>query len=129
MSTLFWTWIVILVVLLLIRGFTYDTWHHEWGSAAMFVFVVLLAGGGIKACHDSDSHQAHLAERARIEQAERQPHVVREVDGCKVYRFRSGDHWHFFTRCPDSVTSTDTGRTERRGRSSRTEYSTIEVRP
>lgn len=49
-------------------------------------------------------------ERAKVEERRRQetPHVVREADGCKVYAFKSGDRWHYFTRCPNAVTVTDT---------------------
>lgn len=56
---------------------------------------------------------AHLAEveadrraAAERERKERTPHVVREADGCKVYAWKGGDRYHYFTRCPDSRTST-----------------------
>jgi hypothetical protein len=56
----------------------------------------------------------HLAEvkadTARAEAAERReqtPHVIREADGCKVYAWKGGDRYHYFTRCPASTTVTD----------------------
>lgn len=56
---------------------------------------------------------AHLAEveadrraAAERERKERTPHVVREADGCKVYAWKGGDRYHYFTRCPDSRTFT-----------------------
>jgi len=39
--------------------------------------------------------------------ADEQPRVIREADGCKVYAFKSGDRWHYFTRCKE-MTTTDT---------------------
>ena len=56
---------------------------------------------------------AHLAEvaaedkaRAAREERERTPHVIREADGCKVYAWKGGDRYHYFTRCPNSRTTT-----------------------
>lgn len=43
-----------------------------------------------------------------MQKADQTPHIVREADGCKVYAFKSGDRWHFFTRCPNATTVTDT---------------------
>lgn len=81
----------------------------------------------IRAAEDAQKIADDQAKKVR----EETPHVVREADGCKVYAFKSGDHWHFFTRCPDSTTVTDTGRTECTGtakaRSCKTVYSSIET--
>lgn len=51
-------------------------------------------------------HDASMAAAAQAEQRERTPHVVREADGCKVYAFKDGGRYHYFTRCP-MVTSTE----------------------
>lgn len=51
---------------------------------------------------------AYRKEQRAKELAEQTPHVIREADGCKVYAFKSGDRWHYFTRCPSSSTVTDT---------------------
>lgn len=47
--------------------------------------------------------------------------VIREVDGCKVYAFKSTGNWHYFTRCANQ-TSTDTTNTHTvsSGKTSRT---------
>lgn len=63
------------------------------------------------------------AEAAR-EEAERQPRVIREADGCKVYAFKAGDRWHYFTRCANQTT-TDSSYTVRSGKTSRTETESI----
>lgn len=53
------------------------------------------------------ARQAEEAAKAARRRAEEAPHVIREADGCKVYAFLSGDRYHYFTRCPDSKTTTD----------------------
>jgi hypothetical protein len=53
------------------------------------------------------ARQAEEAAKAARRRAEETPHVVREADGCKVYAFLSGDRYHYFTRCPDSKTTTE----------------------
>ena len=54
--------------------------------------------------------QSELEEKRCIEKIEKDkiPHVIREVDGCKVYAFSNGSKWHYFTRCENSKTVTDT---------------------
>ena len=56
-------------------------------------------------------HMAEIKAEEKKSQAaelrEQTPHVVREADGCKVYAFKSGDRYHFFTRCPNSQTTTE----------------------
>ena len=53
---------------------------------------------------------------AAQEEAQRQPYVIRRVDGCEVYTFKEQGRWHYFTRCPGSRTSTDTTHVERCGK-------------
>lgn len=45
------------------------------------------------------------AAREAAERREATPHVVREADGCKVYAFKSGERYHYFTRCKEMVTT------------------------
>lgn len=82
----------------------------------------------------------HLAKVAADEKAaqererrEMTPHVIREADGCKVYAWKGGDSkYHYFTRCPNSQTSTTRNYTECTGtgktRSCQEKSETIEVR-
>lgn len=55
---------------------------------------------------DSDWYKQKQAVKAEKERKEATPHVVRETDGCKVYAFKSGGRDHYFTRCPESRTTT-----------------------
>lgn len=62
---------------------------------------------GIVSCQNSD--WAKENERLNRERQKRleTPHVIREADGCKVYAWKSGEHFHYFTRCPNATTTTD----------------------
>lgn len=62
--------------------------------------------GTIYWAENSESGKARRAAAAAEEQRERTPHVVREADGCKVYAFKAGDRYHYFTRCPASQVTT-----------------------
>lgn len=62
---------------------------------------------GIHSCDQSEWSQQQKRQRAEREWREQTPHVIREADGCKVYAFKPGDRYHYFTRCPDSRTSTE----------------------
>jgi len=88
-----------------------------------FLLFIVLCMFGIKSCAESDWHQENLKKEAAQNEADKQPRVIREVDGCKVYAFKS-DYWHYFTRCP-SETTTDTAHVVRSGKTSRTEYDSI----
>jgi hypothetical protein len=122
-------WAIALCVVLLLASWTLsDTGEEGWSTTFGIAGFILGIGIGITACNDSDWSKKQDAERAAQAARDREPRVVREADGCKVYTFKSGDHWHFFTRCPGEQTSTDTARTVRQGKTSRTEYSTIETR-
>jgi hypothetical protein len=59
---------------------------------------------GIKSCNDSEWYQEGQRKQAAQDAADKQPRVIREVDGCKVYAFKS-DQWHYFTRCPATTTT------------------------
>mgnify|MGYP001600275044 CR=1 FL=1 len=81
---------------------------------------------GVRSCADSEWYQASERETAAREARESTPHVVREADGCKVYAFKSGDRYHYFTRCPDSATTTESSNTVTCGKScTRVETETI----
>lgn len=88
------------------------------GRWAMLGVVVAIPTCAYKGCFSDEAIAQREAERAQAKaqaEADKQPRVVREADGCKVYAFKSGDHWHFFTRCPETTT-TDRTYTERSGK-------------
>lgn len=96
--------------------------------------VILLAVGaavvfGIRSFVDSEWYQESVRERKALEHREQTPHVVREADGCKVYAFKSGDRYHYFTRCPDSTATTESSYSVGCGKGcSRTETESITTR-
>jgi len=91
---------------------------------AVFGLVVF----GINSCQSSDWYKQQEKDRIARERAEQTPHVVREADGCKVYAFKSGDRYHYFTRCPENRTATESSYTVQCGKNcTRTETETIEV--
>jgi|LakMenEpi03Aug12_release.lakeMendotaPanAssembly.Ray.scaffolds.fasta_scaffold557286_2 hypothetical protein len=51
-----------------------------------------------------------------------------EVDGCKVYRFRDGENYKYFTNCKGSVSWDDT-KTQQSGKTTQTttEHNSIET--
>jgi len=40
------------------------------------------------------------------EAADEVPRVMADVDGCKVYQFKSNGSWHYFTRCEATTVTT-----------------------
>lgn len=83
------------------------------GLAAAGVLTTLFGACSIVYFFNFDpDHLAKVKAQEEAEAAQRReqetPHVVREADGCKVYTFLVGDRYHFFTRCPDGGTVTDT---------------------
>lgn len=86
---------------------------NDYETFGGFILVLISFGMGIWGYHEADPQTSiNRAEKARqdaeIRRQQEIPHVVREADGCKVYAFLSGDRWHYFTRCPDARTVTDT---------------------
>lgn len=80
---------------------------------AAFMMLLIGTGFGFWGFHEADpqtplDRAKEDNRKAEIRKQKETPHVVREADGCKVYAFLSGDRWHYFTRCPDSTTVTDT---------------------
>ena len=92
--------------------------------------IAIVFGGlvffGVKACQESEWYQASERAKAALELRESTPHVVREADGCKVYAFKSVGRYHYFTRCPDSTTTTESSYTVACGKNcTRVETETI----
>lgn len=89
------------------------------GVFAVLTLAILVAGSSVGA----------LGQGGNILQgaADLQPRVIREVDGCKVYAFKSSaeGRWHYFTRCPGERTTTDTTNTVRSGKTTRQETTQI----
>lgn len=97
-----------------------------WGSldernyrTALGCAAVALIFGYFSYQGTTPEHMAEIAAEqkatADAELREQTPHVIREADGCKVYAFKSGDRYHFFTRCPDSKTTTESSWDECQG--------------
>lgn len=86
---------------------------------------------GMVSCENSEWMQEKKRADADRERAEQTPHVIRDADGCKVYAFKSGDRYHYFTRCPDSRTTTESSWDEchqsGKTRTCKTQTETIEV--
>lgn len=74
-------------------------------DAVKAISVIALCVFGVVKCTQSDWYQASEREREAQERANATPHVIREADGCKVYAFKSGGDYHYFTRCGDTVTT------------------------
>lgn len=78
----------------------------------MRVFVLLICCialfmFGVHACEQTDSAKETRRKVAERRAADSRPHVIREADGCKVYAFKLDDRWHYYTRCPNASTTTD----------------------
>ena len=86
--------------------------------------IVGLFAFGVKKYTDTEWYQEGERKQAAQEAADRQPHVIREADGCKVYAFKSGDNWHYFTRCAGGTVTTERNWTEshRQGKQTVTEH-------
>lgn len=103
------------LVILAIVGVVYAiasllAWDGPNADGILFGVILAVAGGA--GTYHYTHTPAYLAQEAR-ERAEAQaqearestPHVIREADGCKVYEFKSGGRFHFFTRCPSYTTT------------------------
>jgi hypothetical protein len=84
-----------------------------------FLILIALCGAvifGITSCEQSKWYQDSEKSRREQERLDATPHVIREADGCKVYAFKSGDNWHYFTRCADGTVTTERNYSERHGK-------------
>lgn len=93
---------------------------------AMLVMWVVLAGALITSCSEAEWYKKQQKEEAqrRHEEAvrERTPRLVSEAaDGCKVFTFKT-DRWYYYTRCPNSTTTTNTTYTTSCGKNCRKEH-------
>ena len=95
----------------------------NWPLIGILVAPVI----GISSCTDSQEWKDRKTLEAAREAAYAQPFITKEVDGCKVYAFKQGGLWHYFTRCPDSQVTTDTTITERHGKSTTTRVESIKT--
>lgn len=94
------------------------------------IAVLLLVAFGVHSCEESKWFKDMQANQAKYQKEQRTPHVIREADGCKVYAFERDGRDHYFTRCPSSVTTTESSWSVSCGKNcSRTETESIEVKP
>jgi hypothetical protein len=121
----FWLPIAVFAVAWLFSCLSDSEWTGVFGTFFILVSLVF----GIKSCSETEWYIESKKREAAREAADQQPRVVREIDGCKVYAFKSGERWHYFTRCPDSRVSTDTNHTvtvkSGKSTSTKTETTTI----
>lgn len=104
-------------VVVMAGGFIWSIVDRAWGwefPGGCFIVAVVLAVIGLFSYMDNTPES--IAQRAQDEASRKAaliPHVVREFDGCKVYRWRNSDsdHWHYVTKCPHEVT-TESAHTE-----------------
>lgn len=78
------------------------------GRFALLGIAVFIPTCTYKSCFSDEAAAERAAEKAKVQAqyaADQQPRVIREVDGCKVFAFKEGSHWHFFTRCPATTTT------------------------
>lgn len=73
-----------------------------WIVALISCVVIYQTDDGVR-----EERRVEAATRVAKEEADKLPRVIREADGCKVYAFKSGNDWHFFTRCPNSQVTTE----------------------
>lgn len=110
--------IIVCLLLMVIGSFLQNGWL---ATIAFLIILVTL----VTSCEQSEWHQASEKERHNQAALEAQPHVIREVDGCKVYTFKSGDRYHYFTKC-GNITTTESSYSVSCGKNcSRTEVETI----
>lgn len=92
---------------------------------SLWVIVpIALFGGIIVGCNQIPYFKQRNEEMKQKRVAEETPHIIHEVDGCKVYAFKVGTKYHYFTRCPKETT-TDTTIEERHGK--HTTYETDQI--
>jgi hypothetical protein len=79
-----------------------------WYMLKTVLVIGLMFGllfGLVWGCSQADWVKESARRAEAREAAAATPHVIREVDGCKVYEFKAGGHLHYFTRCPKETTT------------------------
>lgn len=100
------------------------------GNWLVAIGVSMLVVFGAHSCIESQWFKNAQSEAAQRWKEQQTPHVVREVDGCKVYAFERGGYDHYFTRCPGSITTTESSRSVSCGKGcTKIETESIEARP
>jgi hypothetical protein len=92
------------------------TVYGLWKERALIVIPsAIVAAATLIYRHATDPET--IAEEAARAEAERRaaiPHVIRQADGCKVYTWKGGGQWHYFTRCsPADTVTTERSYTEK----------------
>lgn len=82
-------------------------WRRESTTLGILGFVIFFVYSLIL-IEDTEwrKEERKVAEVKRKQEAT--PHVIRQTaDGCKVYAWKGGEMWHYFTRCSplDTVTT------------------------
>lgn len=78
------------------------------GRWALLGVVVFIPTCTYKSCFSDEAiaySKAKEAKEAAQYRADQEPRVIREAGGCKVYAFKEGNHWHYFTKCPTTTTT------------------------
>ncbi len=75
------------------------------------IIVFCVSFFGVYSCNQSEWFQESQRKMDEYNAAQKIPHLVREADGCKVYAFENENRTHYFTRCPNSITSTESSHT------------------
>ena len=77
----------------------------RWALLGVAVFIPTCT---YKSCFSDEAiaeRKAKEAKEAAQYRADQEPRVIREAGGCKVYAFKEGNHWHYFTKCPTTTTT------------------------
>lgn len=78
------------------------------GRWAMLGIVVFIPTCAYKSCFSDEAAAERKADKEKAAaqyRADQEPRVIREAGGCKVYAFKEGSHWHYFTKCPTTTTT------------------------
>lgn len=119
--------LVLIAIMCLIGSFTaFGEGAWIWG-AFMLVLSATFGywGYGSNTPEFKASEAAREARNAAQRIQDQTPYVIStSPDGCKVYTFKAGDRWHYFTRCA-STTTTESSYSVRHGKQTRTEVEVI----
>jgi hypothetical protein len=80
------------------------------------VLCCILLIFGVYSCSTSEWYKEDQRKQEVEEKAQQTPHIIRRSDdGCAVYAFKTGDTYHYFTRCA-ATTVTERNYTEQQGK-------------